>query len=206
MTEETHPTGLILAGGRARRMGGGDKCLLPLGGRSLLEHTISRARPQVGELLLNANGDSQRFAHTGLTVLPDAWPEPLGPLAGLHAGLRWLADERPQCRWLASFACDTPFFPADLVARLHARAIDAGAPLAVACSGGRTHPVFGLWHQSLQPQLEQTLAAGEIPPLQQWVREQGGVEVVFEYPENEPFFNINRPADLERAEALWASR
>lgn len=187
-------------------MGGGDKCLLPLGGHSLLEHAISRARPQVTELLLNANGDPQRFAHTGLTVLPDARPASLGPLAGIHAGLHWLAGQRPQCRWLASFACDTPFFPIDLVARLREQADETGAPLAVACSGGRMHPVFGLWHRSLQPALERLLAAGEIPPLQQWVREQGGVEVVFEYPESEPFFNINRPADLERAETLWASR
>ena len=191
--------GLLLAGGRARRMGGGDKCLLPLGGKPLLAHAIARARPQVSLLLLNANGDPARFARFGLPVVADPVPGFAGPLAGILAGMAWLRANRPDISWIASFATDTPFFPRDLVARLFAAVDEQGADLACAASNGRAHPVFGLWPTRLHA------------PLARFLLEEGGRKIdaftaryrlaVAEFAGSapDPFFNINMPEDLEHA-------
>lgn len=196
--------GIILAGGLAKRMGGGDKCLLPLVGKTLLQRTVERAQPQVSQLLLNANGNSLRFARTRLPVIPDIYPGNLGPLAGIHAGLSWMQTTNPDAEWLASFASDTPFFPADLVTRLLDAATGQNAQLAVAKSRGRAHPIFALWHASLLGKIEQQLESGEIPRLQDWIKQQKLVEVEFEVENYDPFFNINVPQDLYAAEPLVA--
>lgn len=196
--------GVILAGGLARRMGGGDKCLLPLAGKTLLQRTIERAQPQVSSLLLNANGNSLRFARTRLPVVPDIYPDNLGPLAGIHAGLRWMQADNPDAEWLASFASDTPFFPTDIVARLFAAATAQHAQLAIATSNNRAHPIFALWHASLFGKIEQQLQTGEIPRLQDWIKQQKLVEVEFTAEGYDPFFNINTPQDLYTAEPLAA--
>lgn len=196
--------GVILAGGLARRMGGGDKCLLPLSGKTLLQRTIDRAQPQVGRLLLNANGSSLRFARSRLPVVPDIYGGNLGPLAGVHAGLRWMQTNAPNAEWLASFASDTPFFPMDLVARQLAAVTGQHAQLAIAMSKSRAHPIFGLWHASLLNEVEQQLQTGEIPRLQDWVKQQKIVEVDFAADAYDPFFNINSPQDLYAAEPLVA--
>ncbi len=186
--------GIILAGGLAKRMGGGDKCLLPLAGKTLLQRTVERAQPQVSQLLLNANGNSLRFARTRLPVIPDVYPGNLGPLAGIHAGLSWMQTTNPDAEWLASFASDTPFFPADLVTRL----------FAVAKSQDRTHPIFALWHASLLGKIDQQLQTGDTPRLQDWIKQQKLVEVEFAVENYDPFFNINVPQDLYAAEPLVA--
>ena len=196
--------GIILAGGLAKRMGGGDKCLLPLAGKTLLQRTVERAQPQVGQLLLNANGSSLRFARTRLPVIPDIYPGNLGPLAGIHAGLSWMQTTNPDAEWLASFASDTPFFPADLVTRLFDAATGQNAQLAVAKSRDRTHPIFALWHASLLGKIDQQLQSGDIPRLQDWIKQQKLVEVEFEVENYDPFFNINVPQDLYAAEPLVA--
>ena len=196
--------GIILAGGLAKRMGGGDKCLLPLVGKTLLQRTVERAQPQVGQLLLNANGNSLRFARTRLPVIPDIYPDNLGPLAGVHAGLSWMQTTNPDAEWLASFASDTPFFPNDLVSRLIDAATGQHAQLAVARSKDRTHPIFALWHASLLGKIEQQLQSGDIPRLQDWIKQQKLVEVEFAAESYDPFFNINVPQDLYAAEPLVA--
>lgn len=204
MSTSESVVGVILAGGLARRMGGGDKCLLPLAGKTLLQRTIERAQPQVSSLLLNANGNSLRFARTRLPVVPDLYPNNLGPLAGIHAGLRWMQTDNPDAEWLASFASDTPFFPTDLVARLFDAATSQHAQLAVATSKDRTHPIFALWHASLIGKIEQQLQTGDIPRLQDWIKQQKVVEVDFTADAYDPFFNINIPQDLYAAEPLVA--
>lgn len=204
MSTSESVVGVILAGGLARRMGGGDKCLLPLAGKTLLQRTIERAQPQVSSLLLNANGNSLRFARTRLPVVPDLYPNNLGPLAGIHAGLRWMQTDNPDAEWLASFASDTPFFPTDLVARLFDAATSQHAQLAVATSKERTHPIFALWHASLIGKIEQQLQTGDIPRLQDWIKQQKVVEVDFTADAYDPFFNINIPQDLYAAEPLVA--
>lgn len=196
--------GVILAGGLAKRMGGGDKCLLPLAGKTLLQRTVERAQPQVGSLLLNANGSSLRFARTRLPVIPDVFPNNLGPLAGIHAGLKRMRDDNPDAEWLASFASDTPFFPTDLVERLRGAAAAGNSLLAVASSKNRTHPIFSLWHASLLERIEQQLQSGDIPRLQDWVKQQKMVQVEFAADAFDPFLNINTPQDLYAAEPIAA--
>lgn len=196
--------GVILAGGLAKRMGGGDKCLLPLAGKTLLQWTVERAKPQVANLLLNANGSSLRFARTRLPVVPDVYPDNLGPLAGIHAGMRWMRQSSPQAEWLASFASDTPFFPLNLVAELLSAATANRSQVAVAASKNRLHPVFGLWHVSLLESIEAQLATGAAPRLQDWLKQQRRVELDFPVETYDPFFNINTPQDLYSAEPLAA--
>jgi len=160
--------GLLLAGGRARRMGGGDKCLLELAGRPILAHVIERARPQAERLVLNANGDPGRFAAFELPVVPDSVTGFAGPLAGVLAGLEWARENEPECAWVASIATDTPFFPHDLVARLHEGSEKEGADMACAASGGRPHPVFGLWPVRLAEDLRRALVEDDIRKVDVW--------------------------------------
>ncbi|RYD68990.1 MAG: molybdenum cofactor guanylyltransferase MobA [Sphingobacteriales bacterium] len=196
--------GIILAGGLARRMGGGDKCLLPLAGKTLLQRTVERAQPQVSKLLLNANGSSLRFARLRLPVLPDNFPNNPGPLAGIHAGFKWMQTNTPDAQWLASFASDSPFFPDDLVERFYQKTLTEFNPLVVAVSKLQMHPVFGLWHISLLPKIETLLNTGEVPRLLDWVSAQKATQVDFIAESYDPFFNINTPQDLYSAEPLAA--
>ena len=154
--------GLLLAGGRATRMGGGDKCLRLLAGRPILDHVIERLRPQLSRLLLNANGDPARFAAYGLPVVGDSPPDFAGPLAGVLAGLEWAARGPPDHPLLLSAPTDAPFLPRDLVRRLWAGRAAEGADIAMAASGGRTHPVVGLWPVALAPALRHALVVGGV--------------------------------------------
>ena len=196
--------GVILAGGLAKRMGGGDKCLLPLAGKSLLQRTIERAQPQVSQLLLNANGNSLRFARSRLPVVADANPNNLGPLAGVHAGFVWMQVNTPKLEWLMSFASDTPFFPMDIADKMLAAANNWNKKLVVATSNSRVHPVFSLWHTSLAPRIAAQLVTGEAPRLQEWINAVEPLEMNFSAEGYDPFFNINTPQDLYAAEPLAA--
>lgn len=197
--------GVLLAGGQSRRMGGGDKCLRLLAGRPILAHIIARARPQVAVLALNANGDPARFAAFGLPVAADVIEGFAGPLAGVLTGLEWAAAHAPECTHVASFACDAPFFPTDLVARFVAAAEAAGAALACAASGGRAHPVFGLWPVRLKDDLRRAMVEEAVRKVDVWTARYTLATV--EFPPattpagpRDPFFNANRPADLAEAE------
>jgi len=198
--------GVVLAGGKSSRMGGGDKALLPLGGRPLLAHVIERLRPQVAEIVLNANDDPGRFAAFGLPLVADRLAGQMGPLAGIHAGLAWTWANRPQNRFVVTVAADTPFFPTDLATRLCAATDKANPTLVVARSESGVHPVFGLWPVSLAPHLEESLRHGARKALD-FVTAHQAKEVTFPPAEIggravDPFFNINRPEDLAEAEAL----
>jgi molybdopterin-guanine dinucleotide biosynthesis protein A len=195
--------GLLLAGGLSRRMGGGDKALRALGGRSLLERVIERLRPQTAALVLNANGDPQRFAGYDLPVVADSIPDFAGPLAGILAGLDWTAAHRPDCPVVASVATDAPFLPEDLVKRLVQGMAAAGAELACAASGGQSHPVIGLWPVSLRDQLRRALIEEGIRKVDVWTARYRLATVPFpEVAGIDPFFNANRPEDLDRAAVL----
>jgi len=194
--------GVILAGGRAKRMGGGDKCLHRLGGKTILEHVIDRVRPQVSRLVLNANGDPGRFAEFGLPVAEDAIGGFAGPLAGVLTGLEWAREHAPDCPWVASFATDTPFFPEDLVPRMLASANDEGADIACAASGGRSHPVFGLWPVRLADELHHALEVEEMRKIDRWTARYRLVTIEFPAEPRDPFFNVNRPDDLADAERM----
>jgi molybdopterin-guanine dinucleotide biosynthesis protein A len=194
--------GVLLAGGQARRMGGGDKCLRPLGGRPILARVIARAAPQVRALLLNANGDPGRFAAFGLPVAADLIAGFAGPLAGVLTGMAWARASRPDCPWIATVATDTPFFPLDLVARLLAAAEGEAAELACAASGGRSHPVFGLWPVRLADELRTAMLDQHIRKVDVWTARYRLIEVDFPTDPIDPFFNTNRPEDLAEAERL----
>ncbi|WFP61090.1 MULTISPECIES: molybdenum cofactor guanylyltransferase MobA [unclassified Mesorhizobium] len=201
--------GIILAGGQSRRMGGGDKPLLSLGKVRLIDHVATRLKSQVGTLALNANGDPARFAGTGLPVLADTVPGYAGPLAGILTGLEWAATNAA-CRALIGAAGDTPFFPGDLVERLTAAARERPGAIAVASSDGRWHPTFALWPLGLADALRHFLVDEDNRRVSAFMERHGFVEVEFPMIEAEgrridPFFNINTPDDLAKAESLLQS-
>lgn len=202
MAEAPSVAGILLAGGRSSRMGGGDKCLLPLAGRPLLAHILERIRPQVGALAINANGPAERFAAFGLPVVADSVAGFPGPLAGILAGLDWAAAAAPGAGWLVSLPSDAPFLPRDLVPRLLAAVAGDAADLACAASGGRSHPVVGLWPLRLREALRTALAAEGIRKVDRWTGRYRLATVAFPVAPVDPFFNANEPADLALAERL----
>jgi molybdopterin-guanine dinucleotide biosynthesis protein A len=192
--------GVILAGGLARRMGGGDKPLRPLGGRPMLEHVIARLQPQCAALALNANGDPTRFAAHGLPVLPDTLPDHPGPLAGILAAM-----EASPLPWIVTVPGDSPFLPEDLVARLHAAREAASTPMACAASGGYTHPPIALWPRDLAPALRQAVTEGE-RKIDRWTARHGVATAEWPTEPFDPFFNANTPEELAEAERLLLNR
>ncbi len=201
---EDEIVGVLLAGGLARRMGGGDKCLQPLAGRPLLAHVVERVRPQVSRLILNANGDPARFAAFGLTVVADGIEGFAGPLAGILAAMNWARENAPAAGWIASFPTDAPFLPVDLVARLYGAAMAEGKPLACAVSKGRSHPVVGLWRVGLADDLAHALVEEGLRKIDLWTPRHGIAEVAWPAATIDPFFNANRRGDLAEAERLLA--
>jgi molybdopterin-guanine dinucleotide biosynthesis protein A len=194
--------GLLLAGGQSRRMGGGDKALRPLAGIPLLRHVIERLRPQVEALVLNANGDPLRFAQFGLPVVGDSVPNFAGPLAGVLAGLDWTAVNRPDCAHIVTVATDAPFLPIDLVKRLVSEMEAVGADLACAASAGQAHPVIGLWPMRLCEDLRRAVTDEGVRKVDVWTARYRLATVPFATEPIDPFFNANRPEDLEIAAAL----
>jgi molybdopterin-guanine dinucleotide biosynthesis protein A len=185
-------------------MGGGDKPMRTIGGRTILERVIARLKPQCDGLVLNANGDPARFASFGLPVIPDTVENFPGPLAGILAGLDWAATHRPGVQWLLSAAADCPFLPRDLVARLHAARAAENAQLAVAASDGQSHPVIGLWSVALRDELRHALVVEDIRKIDRWTARYELATVEWPVHEFDPFFNANTMDDIAAAERLAA--
>jgi molybdenum cofactor guanylyltransferase len=196
--------GVILAGGLSRRMGGGDKALRAVGGRTLLERAAARLAPQCDGLILNANGDPGRFASFGLPVVADEVEGFAGPLAGVLAALDWTAAHRPAIAFVVSAAADCPFLPRDLVARLHAARGRDGAELAVAASGGRAHPVIGLWSVALREALRHALVVEGCRKVERWTARFPLATADWPIEPRDPFFNVNTTEDLDEARRLAA--
>ncbi len=195
------PLGVILAGGLARRMGGGDKALLSLGNEVLLDQVIARLQPQVAGLALNANGDASRFTSFDLPILPDTIDGFVGPLAGVLAGLDWAAGQGADT--IVTVAADTPFFPCDLVPKLLLAADGMTNPLALAATPDGRHPTFGLWPTALRDDLRAALTDG-LRKVVQWTDKHDGRTALFE-DAGEPFFNVNTPEDLEKAREIYGA-
>ncbi|QMU56761.1 MAG: molybdenum cofactor guanylyltransferase MobA [Boseongicola sp.] len=193
------PLGVILAGGLATRMGGGDKGLLPLGGGTIMSQVVARLQPQVADLALNANGDASRFDDLGLPVIPDSVDGFAGPLAGVLAGLDWAAEKG--ATHIVTAAADTPFFPCDLVPQLMLAADVAGKPIALARTENGRHPTFGYWPVDLRNDLRAALMDG-VRKVVAWTDEHGTAMADFDDQPFDPFFNVNTPEDLERAQTL----
>jgi len=203
MTTETPATlGLVLAGGLARRMGGGDKALIHIGEATILERVLARIAPNCAGIVLNANGDPTRFARFGLPVISDDVAGFAGPLAGILAGLDWAASYEPDIDWVVSVPGDCPFLPRDLVQCLHAARRDAGSPLACAQSGAWRHPVVGLWRVALRHDLRHALVDEDLRKIEVWTARHG--VALAEWPAHpvDPFFNVNTPEDVAEATRL----
>lgn len=191
--------GCVLAGGLARRMGGGDKGMIEVGGRPILATVIERLAPQVSLVILNANGDPARFAAFGLPVVADTAPGYAGPLAGVLAAMRWAQVHAPGAIWVATAATDTPFFPPDVVARLIDAVQDQGGDLACAASGGRRHPVFGLWPVRLADDLERAMTVEGVRKVDAFTGRHRLAVAEFAAEPADPFFNVNSPEDVAEA-------
>ena len=202
MTTEIATLGLVLAGGLARRMGGGDKPRTMIGGQTILSRVIDRLTPQCTRLILNANGDPARFADTKLPVVADDVPDFAGPLAGVLAGLDWAATNAPGVEYVASVPGDCPFLPRDLVARLHQARADAGQPLACASSGQWRHPVVALWPVALRDDLRRALTQDGLRKIEVWTARHGVALAAWPAEPVDPFFNVNTPEDAAAAERL----
>jgi len=194
--------GLVLAGGLARRMGGGDKTRIRLGDKTILERVLARLKPQCMAIILNANGDPARFADTSLSVVADSVEGFAGPLAGILAGLDWAAAHAPAIRDIASVPGDCPFLPGDLVARLSAARQAAGVPLACARSGEWRHPVVGLWPVALREDLRKALTEENMRKIEAWTARHGVAVADWPATPIDPFFNVNTPADAAEAKRI----
>ena len=202
-------TGVLLAGGRSQRMGGNEKALLEIAGEPMLAHVIARMRPQAGTLVINANGDPERFSPFDLPVIPDTIEDFAGPLAGLHAGMMWAQSKTPNARFIASAPGDIPFLPHELVARLKSALRASRATCAIAASGNMRHPIVGLWDITLAGAVADALENG-VRAMHRFAED--NASTVVDFPDVEiggvvidPFFNVNTPADLETARALFPS-
>jgi molybdenum cofactor guanylyltransferase len=201
-TEIPATPGVLLAGGLARRMGGGDKPMRQIAGRTILARVIARLKPQCDALILNANGDPARFAAFGLPVIPDTVENFPGPLAGILAVLDWAATNRPEVSWILSAAADCPFLPRDLVSRLHRARADENAQLAVAASDGQSHPVIGLWSVGLREELRHALVVEDVRKIDRWTARYRLATVTWSAEPLDPFFNANTVDDIAAAERL----
>jgi molybdenum cofactor guanylyltransferase len=196
--------GLVLAGGLARRMGGGDKARIRIGGTTILQRVLACIRPQCTAIIINANGNPARFGDVGLPVVADSVPDFAGPLAGILAGLDWAAANEPDTEWIASVPGDCPFLPKNLVARLYEARTAAGVPLACARSGEWRHPVVALWPVKLRDDLRHALVDEDLHKIEIWTARHGIAIADWPAEPIDPFFNVNTPEDAAKAEALAA--
>ena len=203
-TEVPRTPGVLLAGGLARRMGGGDKPMRQIAGRTILDRVIARLESQCDGLILNANGDPARFAAYGLPVIADTVKDFPGPLAGILAALDWAATNRPDVEFILSAAADCPFLPRDLVARLHRARREENAELAVAASAGQSHPVIGLWSVALREDLRHALVVEDVRKIDRWTARYRLSTVTWPTEPLDPFFNANTVDDIAAADRLAA--
>jgi molybdopterin-guanine dinucleotide biosynthesis protein A len=201
-SKKNNTVGVILAGGRSQRMGGGHKCLLSLDKSTLLEHVIKRALPQVDRLILNINEDTNLFDAVNLPLVKDSINGFAGPLAGVLAGMEWSLENSPESKWIVTFASDTPFFPVDLVKKFLSVVDKTGAELVCASSKGRSHPVFGLWPVSLWEHLQKAIMKEDMRRIDTWTSRYNLQTVDFVAGDRDPFFNVNRREDLDEARKL----
>jgi molybdopterin-guanine dinucleotide biosynthesis protein A len=198
--------GAILAGGRARRLGGGDKALRKIGGRTILSRLVDRLTPQVTRLVVNANDDPRRFDEFGLPAVADSLPDHPGPLAGVLAALEWTALSEPEIQWVVTVPGDAPFIPRDLISRLHAGRYRDSAVFACAGSKGRTHPVVALWPLSIRDELRRAVAEEGVRKVGGFIQRHSCSVVQWGAEPVDPFFNVNTPEDLVEADGLVAVR
>lgn len=191
--------GVILAGGQSRRMGGGDKCLLKLGGKTLLRRSLDAVAPQVGPLLVNTNSEPGLFSDYKYPIVADVIDGFPGPLAGVLTAMEWALENAPDCSWVASFASDAPFLPNDLVENLMGQIVRDRADMACASSDGQVHPIFAMWPVCLAGALRTAVDQNGIRKVDSWTAHYNLTITDYDTTDGDPFFNINRPHDLAEA-------
>ena len=203
-TGDREIAGVLLAGGRSRRFGDGDgdKCLQELDGKTLLERAALNAAPQVGSLMLNINGDPERFPDMNLPIISDNIPGHAGPLAGVLSAMECVVNHAPQARWIATFATDTPFLPPNWVARVRAQITREDADMGTVSSNGRMHPVFGVWPVEMRYELRKAMLDHGLRKVDEWTGRFKVATVDFDTDVKDPFFNINTAEDLSQAASL----
>lgn len=187
---------VLLAGGLATRMGGGNKGFKQVAGKPIIEHILETLKDQIDFLSINANHDHDAFSPYGFDVIPDSLPGFLGPLAGILSGMQWLHEKHPECQWLLSVPTDTPFIPNDLVSRLYTTQNETDAQIVMAHSNGYDHPVVALWPVALRNELHTALVQENIRKLKKWAARYKLERTIWDCTPQDPFFNINSPDDL----------
>jgi molybdopterin-guanine dinucleotide biosynthesis protein A len=196
------PIGVIIAGGQSRRFGGGDKFLNKLNGKPILNHVLERVRPQVSELIINSNSNTTALVRFGCPVIADIVQGFVGPLAGVLTGMEWASTNTPECRWIATFPADAPFIPRDCLKKMKLYAEKDLYDIICVSSGGRTHPVCALWRIDLANELRLAIVNEEMRKIDLWTARYRLATIEFLDQPFDPFFNINRPEDLEIARAI----
>ena len=203
--EANQIVGVILAGGLARRMGGGDKSLLRIGGRKILDYVVESSCAQLNTVIINANGDPKRFAAFDLPVQADIVPDFAGPLAGVVSAMAWVKQNQPNVTHIITMAADTPFFPKDYVTRMVDMMQFQEKRLACASYQGRTQPVFGLWPIDLFDDLYKALVEDDLRKVDRFTAPYGVADVPFDELAANPFFNVNTPQDIALGEQQLAA-
>jgi len=195
---------VILAGGAARRLGGGDKPLRTIAGKSILDWIIGRIEPQVQFLAISANGDPTRFASYALPVLPDLVPD-LGPMAGIASAMEWAKKTNPAASHVLLVSGDTPFLPPDLVERLSIVTALNASQIVAASSSGKIHPTIALWPLAAMPMIKKALSEKKGRRVSDWLSILNHHSVEWDHDLFDPFFNVNTPEDLQEAEKIALS-
>ena len=194
--------GSILTGGKSSRMGGGLKGFKKFNNQSIFDRVYHRSKNQVSNLIINSNIVTDDFDKYNLPVFSDVIKGYLGPLAGIHASINWTRINYPESEWIVTFASDTPFFPKQLVKTMYAKAKKNNKKIVLARSFKRNHPIFGLWHTSLEKDLADCILKKNIRKIEEWAKDYNYKNINFENNKYDPFFNINRPDDLIKAQKI----
>jgi molybdopterin-guanine dinucleotide biosynthesis protein A len=198
---ENNILGAILAGGQSKRMGK-DKLFLQLNNKTLIEHTIDKVKKHLKKVIIITNQENEFFSKNNLTVVKDCIEGQLGPLVGILTAMKWAKENLTQCAWVASFPCDTPFFPENIVENFIQESEKKESLILCASTHGRKHNVFGLWSLNLYDKLQDDLVNKKVRKVQDWTEKNKIKNLEFKFKDYDPFFNINTIEDLEFAKKL----
>jgi len=198
---EDNILGAILAGGQSKRMGK-DKLFLELNNKKLIEHTIDKVKKYLKKVIIITNQDNEFFSKNNLTTVKDCVEGQLGPLVGILTAMKWAKENLNKCSWIATFPCDTPFFPESIIKSFIEESKKKESLILCASSHGRKHNIFGLWSLDLYDKLKDDLMNKKVRKVQDWIEKNKIKNLEFEFKDYDPFFNINTKEDLEFAKKL----
>ena len=193
--------GSILAGGKSKRMGK-DKLFLNLDNKTLIEHTIIKVKKYLKDLIIITNKENEFFSTNNLTIVKDCIEGQLGPLVGILTAMKWARENSPKYSWIATFPCDTPFFPESIILKFIEESKKKESLILCASSHGRKHNIFGLWSLDLYDKLHNDLVNNKVRKVQDWTKVNNIKNLEFKFKDYDPFFNINTIEDLEIAKKL----